>query len=184
MLSFNIDLLSLKCDVMIWYDTNTDDLLFFICFILEISSNHSPHLFPRTLRKSSVSNPCHVKNNMNFKLRQVLLKFSIMISFLNFFIYFFSSRSSMANTTSTKRIIPRWILGLLGFSSLAAAVVSVAIYIYKRNTGPTKKHLPQSEDDSTSTSNSASTSQVIYNIDTYYLEYRYLFCLFLCNSYL
>lgn len=39
---------------------------------------------------------------------------------------------SPTTTTTQKRWLPQWVLRLLGYSSLAAALISVAIFLYKR----------------------------------------------------
>ncbi|KAI8344850.1 hypothetical protein BC941DRAFT_366443 [Chlamydoabsidia padenii] len=60
---------------------------------------------------------------------------------------------------STKKIIPRWIFRLVGFTSLATALVSIAIYLYKQNISKTKKSLPRSAEEDVSETNQASSSQ-------------------------
>lgn len=39
---------------------------------------------------------------------------------------------SPTTTTTQKRWLPQWVLRLLGYSSLAAALIGAAIFLYKR----------------------------------------------------
>ncbi|CAO3653239.1 unnamed protein product [Cunninghamella echinulata] len=52
----------------------------------------------------------------------------------------------MANTTAQKRVLPPWIIRLLGFSSIATLLVSIGLFLYKKNTST--RSLPRSEDES------------------------------------
>ncbi|KAI9303375.1 hypothetical protein BJ944DRAFT_268521 [Cunninghamella echinulata] len=51
----------------------------------------------------------------------------------------------MANTTQ-KRVLPPWIIRLLGFSSIATLLVSIGLFLYKKNAST--RSLPRSEDES------------------------------------
>ncbi|KAI8089827.1 uncharacterized protein BX664DRAFT_261992 [Halteromyces radiatus] len=63
----------------------------------------------------------------------------------------------MTNTKS-RQSLPQWILRLLGYSSLAAALVSVAIYLYRRSNGRPRQSLPRPEDD-TNTNNRSNSKK-------------------------
>jgi hypothetical protein len=52
----------------------------------------------------------------------------------------------MSNIQQRKSVLPRWVLRLIGFSSLATVLVSLSLYLYKRSS--TQRRINRSTHDS------------------------------------